>query len=101
MRPTRSNHSQQQNGFSLWERLAVVVILGLLAAVMVPRLSGHQDSAKKSACYANKRNIEVEAKLWRRNNGTYPLANLSDTGANATYLPDGLPVCPVDGTAYT
>src|SRR5438132_12039702 len=87
--------------FSLWELMAVLVILGILAAVMVPRLSGHQDSAKKSACYANKRNIEVEAKLWRRNNGTYPVANLSDIGANSSYLPDGLPSCPIDGTAYT
>ncbi len=83
------------------EVLAAVVILGILAAVIVPRLSGHQDTAKKSACYANKRDIEVQAKLWLRNNATYPLANLSDIGASTTYFPSGLPVCPVDGTAYT
>ena len=40
-------------------------------------------------------------KLWKRNNGSYPAANLSDIGADTTYFPSGLPVCPVDGTAYT
>jgi len=91
----------QRAAFSLMEIMAAIVILGILAAVMVPRLTGHQDKAKKSACYANKGDIELQAKLWRRNNGTYPLANLSDIGASTTYFPGSLPVCPVDGTAYT
>lgn len=87
--------------FSLMELMAALVIIGILATVIVPRLSGHQDSAKKSGCYANKGDIELQAKLWRRNKGTYPLANLSDIGADTTYFPGGLPVCPVDGTSYT
>jgi len=91
----------QRAAFSLMEIMAAIVILGILAAVMVPRLAGHQDKAKRSACYANKGDIELQAKLWRRNNGTYPLANLSDIGASTTYFPGALPVCPVDGTAYT
>ena len=40
-------------------------------------------------------------KLWKRNNSSYPAANLSDIGADTAYFPSGLPVCPVDGTAYT
>src|ERR1043165_4288681 len=93
--------TRQTAAFSLMEIMAAIVILGILAAVMVPRLTAHQDTAKKSACYADKRNIEVQAKLWKRNKGTYPLANLSDIGADTSYLPDGLPTCPVDGTSYT
>src|SRR3954469_16043521 len=92
---------QRRNAFSLWELMAVLVILGALAASIVPRMANLQVSAKKSACYANKGDIEIQTKLWNRNNGTYPLANLSDIGANTTYFPSGLPVCPVDGTAYT
>ena len=101
MRLNRTNTRSIQSGFSLMEIIAAIVILGILAAVMVPRLAGHQDKAKRSACYANKGDIELQAKLWRRNNGTYPLANLSDIGASTTYFPGALPVCPVDGTAYT
>jgi general secretion pathway protein G len=92
---------QSPGAFSLMELMAVLVILGILAAVMVPRLSGSQDSAKKSGCYANKGDIELQVKLWKRNKSTYPAANLSDIGADTAYFPGGLPVCPVDGTSYT
>jgi general secretion pathway protein G len=101
--PQKNKCTRRMNrkAFSLMEVLAAVVILGILAVVMVPRLSGHQDKGKKSACYANKGDIEIQVKLWKRNIGSYPLANLSDIGANTSYFPGGLPTCPVDGTAYT
>jgi type II secretory pathway pseudopilin PulG len=81
--------------------MAVVAILGVLAALIVPRLLGHQDDAKQAACFVHQGEIEIQVKLWQRINGSYPAANLSDIGANTTYFPEGLPVCPVDGTAYT
>jgi prepilin-type N-terminal cleavage/methylation domain-containing protein len=87
--------------FSLTELMAVVAILGVLAVLIVPRVSLQQDNSKRAACYANQGDIELEVKLWKRNNGTYPAANLSDIGASTTYFPSGVPVCPVDGTAYT
>src|SRR5215210_9101518 len=93
--------SQQPTAFSLMELMAVVVIVGILAAVIVPALSAHQDKAKKSACYANKGDIELQVKLWKRNKSSYPAANLSDIGADTSYFPGSLPVCPVDGTSYT
>jgi prepilin-type N-terminal cleavage/methylation domain-containing protein len=87
--------------FSLWEVMVVLVILGILAVRIMPRLANHPVAAKKSACYANKGDIELQVKLWRRNNGSYPAANLGDVGANTSYFPGGLPICPVDGTSYT
>ena len=83
------------------ELMAVVVILAIVAAYIVPRVASLQHHGQRNACYANQGEIELQVKLWRRNNGTYPLANLSDIGANTTYFPQGLPICPVDGTAYT
>jgi prepilin-type N-terminal cleavage/methylation domain-containing protein len=87
--------------FSLLEVMAALAILGVLAAVIVSRLSTQQDSAKKAACCANKGDIELQVKLWRRNHSSYPAANLGDIGADASYFPGGLPVCPVDGASYT
>jgi prepilin-type N-terminal cleavage/methylation domain-containing protein len=98
---TRSSALQKSAAFSLMELMAVLAILGILAAVMVPRMSVHQDNGKKSGCYANKGDIELQVKLWKRNKSSYPAANLSDIGADTSYFPGGLPVCPVDGTAYT
>jgi prepilin-type N-terminal cleavage/methylation domain-containing protein len=87
--------------FSLTELIAAIAIIGVLAALVVPRLGSHQVGSKKSACCANQGDIELQVKLWRRNNGTYPAANLSDIGASTTYFPSGVPACPVDGTTYT
>jgi type II secretory pathway pseudopilin PulG len=86
---------------SLTELMAVIGILGILAVLIVPRVAGHRDSSVRAACNANQGDIEMQVKLWRRNQGSYPAANLSDIGANPAYFPSGLPVCPVDGTAYT
>ena len=83
------------------ELMAAVTILAVVAAYIVVRVGGYHVTAKKNACYANKGEIELQVKLWRRNNGSYPLANLSDIGANTSYFPQGLPTCPVDGSAYT
>jgi prepilin-type N-terminal cleavage/methylation domain-containing protein len=90
-----------QAAFSLWELIAVVAILGVLAAFIVPRVSGHHSNAKRAACLINQGEIEMQVKLWRRNTGSYPAANLADIGANVSYFPEGLPVCPVDGSSYT
>ena len=90
-----------RSAFSLTELMAVLAILGVLAVLIVPRVSNHQVTSKRAACYANQGDIELQVKLWKRNNGTNPAANLSDIGANTTYFPSGVPTCPVDGTAYT
>ena len=87
--------------FSLTELMAVVVILGVLAALIVPRVTGHNSTTKKASCYTNQGDIELQVKLWHRNQGSYPAANLNDIGANAAYFPSGVPVCPVDGSPYT
>jgi general secretion pathway protein G len=91
----------RRGGFTLTELMAVLALLGLLAALIVPRVVGHYESAKRAACNVNKGEIELQVKLWRRNHGTNPAADLSNIGANASYFPVGLPTCPVDGSAYT
>jgi prepilin-type N-terminal cleavage/methylation domain-containing protein len=91
----------RRRAVSLTELMAVVAILGFLAALIVPRVIGHQDSSKRAACSVNQAEIELQARLWRRTTGSYPAANLGNIGADAAYFPEGLPVCPVDGSAYT
>jgi len=87
--------------FSLMELMAALAILGVLAALVVPRVLGNTDKAKRAACLANRAEIELQVKLWQRNQDSYPAANLGDIGSNPAYFPQGMPVCPLDGTAYT
>jgi prepilin-type N-terminal cleavage/methylation domain-containing protein len=93
--------SLRRPGLSLLELLAVVTLVGILAVIVIPRFSTQSVNAKRNACSVNKHNIEVQCQLWLRQKNASPLANLSDIGADQSFFPEGLPVCPVDGSAYT
>jgi general secretion pathway protein G len=90
---------RSRRGFTLIELLAVVVILGIIAVVLVPRISVSSTQAKKNACYQNKAEINSVAEKYFFDNGSAPadMAALNTAG----YFPDGIPACPVDASAYT
>lgn len=89
------------NAFSLMEMLAVITILGMLAALIVPRVSGVSDESKRQSCFVLKGDIEVQVQRWWRENGGAPASNLADIYADIDYFPEGVYTCPVDGSAYT
>ncbi len=91
---------RSRSGFTLIEILAVVVILGILAGVVVPRVLASSATAKTNACYQNKAVINTAVEKYYFDTGSWPLPALTDIGADVNSFPDGIPVCPVDGTAY-
>jgi len=90
-----------RRGLSLLQLVATITILLILAVIILPRFGSTAANAKSQGCAANRRNIEVQARLWYRTKGSWPATNLSDIGANSSFLPEGIPTCPVDGSAYT
>ncbi len=92
--------SRRKGAFTLIEILAVVVILGILAAVIVPRVLASSATAKVNSCYQNKAVINTAVERWYFENATWTVAALTDIGVDADYFPDGIPVCPVDASAY-
>jgi prepilin-type N-terminal cleavage/methylation domain-containing protein len=91
----------KRTGFSLMELLAVVTILGIIAAIIVPRVTVSSDTAKQKVNAHNKATINAAVERYYIENGTWPADNLSDIGADADYFPDGVPTNPVTGAAYT
>ena len=59
-------------GFTLIEVLVVVMILGILAAIVVPRIMDRPDEAKRVAAKADVGAIVQALKLYRLDNGAYP-----------------------------
>lgn len=63
-------HTQQ--GFSLIEIMVVVVIMGVLAALIVPNLLDRPDQARATAARQDVGAIMQALKLYRLDNGAYP-----------------------------
>jgi len=59
-------------GFTLVEIMVVVVILGILAALIVPRVVGRTDDARAVAAKQDIAAVMGALKLYRLDNGRYP-----------------------------
>jgi Tfp pilus assembly protein PilE len=77
--------------------MIVVAIIGILAAIAIPRYIQTANDAKKKACSANIANINAQWETKYVNTGAF--GTLSALTGDTTYFPDGAPTCPF-GTAY-
>lgn len=71
-------------GFTLIELMVVVMILGVLAALVVPRVMSRPDQARVVAAKADIARIDQQLKLYRLDNGRYPS---TDQGLQALVTP--------------
>ena len=59
-------------GFTLIEVLIVVVILGVLAAIVIPQFTSASDDAKRTSFITNVRSFTQQAMRYQLDNGEYP-----------------------------
>lgn len=81
-----------QRGFTLLEVMVVVVILGILAALVVPKIISRPDEARVIAAKQDIASLMQALKLYRLDNQRYPT---TEQGLQAlTVKPDATPVPP-------
>ena len=61
-----------QRGFTLIELMVVIVILGVLAGLIIPRIMGRPEEARRMKARIQIESIETALKLYKLDNGSYP-----------------------------
>lgn len=74
--------SDGQAGFSLTELLVVILVIGILAALLVPALSSAEGRAQRVQCVSNLHQLGVGLQNFLAENHAYPVMSL---GTNAGY----------------
>ena len=85
------NKNNRVSGFTLIELMVVIVILGILAGLIVPRIMGRPDEAKQLKAKMQIESMETALKLYKLDNGNYPT---TDQGLEALVNPTDTPPIP-------
>jgi len=78
-------------GFTLIELMVVIVILGVLAGLIVPRIMGRPDEARQLKAKMQIESLETALKLYKLDNGAYPS---TDQGLEALVTQSETPPVP-------
>lgn len=66
------NKPTQNDGFTLIELMVVMVILAILAGLIVPRIMGRPEEARRTKAAIQIQSLETALKLYNLDNGAYP-----------------------------
>lgn len=72
MQKQKRTTASQQGGFTLIELMVVIVILGVLAGLIVPKIMNRPDEAKQLKAKMQIESIGTALKLYKLDMGSYP-----------------------------
>ena len=87
----RSHRNRRDAGFTLIELMVVLVILGVLAGLVMPRLFGQSEGAKRTAAAVQMSVLEDALHMYEVDNGAYPT---TEQGLGALVAPPTVGVLP-------
>ena len=91
-----------KRGFTLIELVMIIVILGILAAVAIPKFLDLQNEAKEAACKGALGGLRSAVSIWYANNAASGTTAWPATSDITTMMMHGVPPNPYnDSTAIT
>jgi general secretion pathway protein G len=69
---TKPSRQRRQTGFTLIELLLVMVIIAILAAIVIPKMTGRAEQARITAAKADISSIKTAINEFEIDNGRYP-----------------------------
>ncbi len=102
--PTNNDRSQQmrpmrtEKALTLIELLIIVLIIGALSAIAIPRIATSAGRARRNVCMANVDALNTQIELYMAQEGVSS-PDLSEVTGNGDYFPEGARTCPY-GSAY-
>ncbi len=105
--------NRNQKGFTLVELLIVVIILGILAAVVIPQFNSAASESKEAALASNLATVRQAVEMYKvQHNDSFPgsgmvdqltlttdIAGATSGTAYGPYLRNSFPKNPIDGVA--
>lgn len=91
---------KNQKGFTLIEVMLVVIIIGIIAIIALPKLLVTREIARKGACQSNMQALRTAGEQAKWDAGAYPVdlaALLASSYISGNSAISG--VCPTDGTS--
>ncbi len=84
----REQHLSKRSGFTLIEIILVVVIIGILAGIAIPRMGGKTEKAQIAQAQSNIDALGMAIREYEMMNGTYPssLEGLLDESKGGPFM---------------
>ena len=80
-----------RSGFTLIEMLVVIAIIGVLVGLLLPAISAARESARRSKCLSNQRNLALGILGYVNDFGVFPPSGDVRRGRPHAREPDGQP----------
>ncbi len=92
---------RKEGGFTLIEILFVIIVIAILAAIAIMRITTTMATAKANTCKADQAVINTQIEQFQLDTEAYPVddAAFRTFLNNLTYFPGGSPVCPSSGSS--
>jgi len=92
LRPMVGRQATMRNGFTLIELLVVIIVLGLLAALVGPRILGRVSEARSATARTQMELLDAALDNYRLDNGSYPATDQGLTALESKPTHDPVPL---------